>query len=84
LPESPVPDRLTDWGLPGALSVKLIAAVRVPEAWGVNVTLIVQEAFTTTTLPHVVVSAKSLELVPVTEMLREVKFALPVLVRVIL
>lgn len=64
--------------------MKLIAAVRVPEAVGVNVTVIVQLAFTTSTLLHMLVSAKSPELVPVTEMLREVKFAVPVLVRVIL
>jgi len=38
----PVPVRLTDCGLPDALSVIVIAPVRVPEAFGVNVTLMVQ------------------------------------------
>jgi len=64
------------------LSAKLIDAVRPPEAVGVKVTWIVQVPFTTTTLLQVLVWAKSLALVPVTEMVREVKFALPVLVRV--
>ena len=35
----PVPARLTAWGLPGALSVILTAALRLPVAMGVNVTL---------------------------------------------
>jgi hypothetical protein len=83
LPERPVPVRATDWELPGALSVRLIAAVRPPEAWGVNVTLIVQVAFACTRLPQVLVWAKSLALVPVTAMLVMLKLALPVLVRVI-
>ena len=41
---SPVPVRLTVWGLPVALSVRVTAAVRVPLAAGVKVTLIVQLA----------------------------------------
>jgi len=64
------------------LSVKVIEAVRVPEAWGSKVTLIVQEAPTNTTALHVLVSAKSPELGPVTEMASEVRLALPVLDRV--
>ena len=64
-----MPVRVTDWGLPAALSVILIEAVRLPEAVGVNVTLIVQVAFAATTLPQVLVWAKSPALVPVTEML---------------
>jgi hypothetical protein len=51
----PVPVRLTVWGLFAALSVKVIAAVRVPVAVGVNVTLIVQLPPTTTKLPQVFV-----------------------------
>ena len=54
-PERPAPVRIADWGLPGALSVILIAAVRLPEVAGVKVTLIVQGVFTTTKLPHVLV-----------------------------
>jgi hypothetical protein len=38
----PVPVRLTLWGLPLALSAMVSDAVRVPDAAGVNVTLIVQ------------------------------------------
>lgn len=66
------------------MSVKVMEAVRVPEAWGSKVTLIVQEAFTNTTALHVLVSAKSLALGPVTVMASEVSLALPVLVRVML
>jgi hypothetical protein len=40
----PVPVRLTICGLPGALSLMLTAAVRLPTPEGVNVTLIVQLA----------------------------------------
>ena len=39
-----MPVRLTVWGLPVALSVRVTAAVRVPLAVGVKVTLIVQLA----------------------------------------
>jgi hypothetical protein len=35
----PVPARLSDWGLPAALSVNTTEAVRVPGALGVNVAL---------------------------------------------
>jgi len=81
-PESPVPDTATVSGLSEALSVKVMAAVRVPDAEGVNFTLIVQEAFTSTTALHRLVCVKSLALGPVTVMASEVKLALPVLVRV--
>jgi hypothetical protein len=57
-------------------------AVRVPEAEGVKVTLIVQLAPAATELPHVLVCAKSPALVPVTAMLVMLKVALPVLRRV--
>ena len=40
----PVPERLTLCGLPVALSVRVTAAVRVPAAVGLKVTLIVQLA----------------------------------------
>ena len=64
--------------------MRLIEAVRLPEAVGVNVTLIVQVPFATTVLPHVLFWAKSPALVPATEMLVTIKLALPVLARVML
>jgi len=64
------------------LSVKVMAAVRVPEACGSKVTLMLQEAFTSTTALHVLVSLKSPGLEPPTVMTSEVRLALPVLVRV--
>jgi hypothetical protein len=42
LEDVPVPDRLTDCGLPAALSVSTTAPVLVPVAVGVNVTLMAQ------------------------------------------
>jgi len=51
----PVPKRLTVCGLPLALSVMLTAAVRLPLAEGMNVTLIVQLAPGATELPQVLV-----------------------------
>ena len=75
----PVPVRLTLWGLPVALSVRVTAAVRVPLAVGVKVTLIVQLAPAATLEPQVLVWAKSLALVPVSAMLGTLKAALPVL-----
>jgi hypothetical protein len=83
VPDIPVPARLTAWGLPPvALSTRLIAAVRPPEAEGVKVVLIVQLPFTASELPQVVVSAKSPALLPVTAMLVMPKLRLPVFVRV--
>ena len=78
----PVPERLTVCGLPLALSVMLTEAVRLPLAEGVNVTLIVQLLPTATELPHVLVCAKSLALVPVRARLVMFKAPLPVLLRV--
>ena len=54
---APVPVRLTVCGLPAALSEILTVAVRVPDAVGVNFTLIVQLLFAATELPQVLVSA---------------------------
>ena len=51
----PVPERLTVWGLPLALSAMLSAAVRAPLAEGVNVTLIMQLAPATTELLQLLV-----------------------------
>jgi hypothetical protein len=48
----------------------------------VKVTLIVQLAAAATELPHVLVCAKSLALLPVTAMLVRLKVALPLLLRV--
>ena len=51
----PVPERVTLWGLPVALSVTVIAPVRVPVAVGVNVTLIAQLAPAATETPQLFV-----------------------------
>ena len=75
----PVPVRLTVCGLPVALSVRVTAAVRVPLAVGVKVTLIVQLAPAATELPHVLVCAKSPGFVPVSARLVTLKAELPVL-----
>jgi hypothetical protein len=78
----PVPVRLTVWGLLATLSVRVTVAVRAPLAAGVKVTLIVQLVPAATELPHVLVSAKSLALAPVTARLVTLKAALPVLLKV--
>jgi hypothetical protein len=82
-PLVPVPVSATDCGLPVALSATEIAAVRVPAASGVKVTLIVQFAPLATDVPQLLVCEKSAEFVPVTEMLETVNVLLPVLNRVI-
>src|SRR5438309_11885845 len=61
----PVPDNATFCGLPAALSVMLTAALRVPMAVGLKVTLIVQLAPAANELPQAWVCAKSPALVPV-------------------
>ena len=69
------------------MSAILIEAVRLPEAEGVNVTVVVQEPPAATEAGErgqVVVLPKSPALVPVTEMLVMIKLAFPELVRVIL
>ena len=81
----PVPDRFTDCWLPATLlllSVILNEAVRLPEAVGLNVTLIVQLLLAASELPHVVVSAKSPGLAPAKAMLLMVRAAFPVLLSV--
>ena len=80
--ETPVPDRLADWGLPVALSVMARAAPRLPAADGVKVTLMVQLAAAASAMPQLLVWAKSLELVPKTAMLEMLKAELPELLRV--
>lgn len=69
----PVPVRVTDCGLSGALSLTVTVPVLVPVAVGVNVTLIVQLPPANTELPQVVVSAKS----PVAVILVMVKVSVP-------
>ena len=49
----PIPLRLTFCGLPAALSLTLSTAVRVPDAVGLNVTLIAQLAPAASELPQV-------------------------------
>ena len=55
----PVPERLTLWGLPLALSTTLTVAVRAPLAEGVKVTRIVQVAPAATELPQLVVGIRT-------------------------
>jgi len=81
---TPVPLKLTVWGLPLALSVMLTDALRDPVAAGSNFTLIVQLAPAATLLPHVFVWVKSAVFVPVRPTLVMFKVALPVLVSVAL
>src|SRR6266851_1832291 len=77
----PVPTSGTVCGLPAALSVMLIEAVRVPVAVGAKVTLIVQVAPAATEAPQVFVCAKSPLFVPVMAMLEIINAAVPVLDR---
>ena len=75
---SPVPVSAMVWGLPSAVSVTTTAAVLVPPAAGLKVTLRVQLALTATLEPQSLVwEASWLAVMPA--MLRA---ALPVLVRV--
>ena len=80
--EMPVPERLTDWGLPAALSVMARAAERLLAADGVNLTLMVQLEPAATVVPQLLVWAKSPALVPKTAMLEMFKAELPELLRV--
>jgi hypothetical protein len=78
LADAPVPVREMLCGLPEALSVTLMLPVRVPDAVGVNVTLITQFAPAASELPQVLASAKS----PVAEIPVIVSAAFPVLLNV--
>ena len=62
---APAPLSGTDCGLPGALSVMVIAAVRDPSWLGLKVTLMAQCPPGETLEPQLFVSVKSLGLVPV-------------------
>ena len=55
----PVPDKLMDCGLPGALSVMATDEMREPVVVGVKVTLIVQELFGNRVAPQLFVCPKS-------------------------
>ena len=79
---TPVPVRFTLCGLPAASSVMVTAAVRVPLALGVKVTLIVQLEPAATLDAQLLVCAKSLPFVPVMAILVMLSVALPLLVRV--
>ena len=79
----PVPVRLTLCVPPMVLSVRVTAAVRVPVAAGLKVTLIAQLAPATMLEPQLFVWAKSLALVPESAIPVTLKDAAPVLVRVI-
>jgi hypothetical protein len=78
LPQVPV--RATVCGLPAALSDALRVALRVPLAEGVKVTLMGHVASAATELPHVLVSAKSPALAPVSMMLVMLSGAPPLFV----
>ena len=64
---TPVPDKLEVW-VP-TLSVTVRVAVRVPDAVGVKVTLMVQLEFAATDVPQLSVSAKSPAFAPVIDTL---------------
>lgn len=74
--------RETVCGLPAALSLTLSAAVRVPLAVGLNVTLMLQLAPAPKELPQLWVCAKSPTLVPVIAIPLIVKVLVPTLVSV--
>jgi hypothetical protein len=78
----PVPESDIVCGLPLALSEMLNVAASAAATEGVNVTSIVQLAPAASELPHVLVCAKSLALVPVSAGVLMLRAALPVLLRV--
>ena len=82
LPLAPVPVRGTVCGLPVALSVMLMLAVRVPVADGVNVMPIVHFALTAMGEAQLSDSVKSAAFVPVMKIEVSVSATLPVLVSV--
>lgn len=77
-----IPVRLMVCGLPGALSIMISEAERVPLPVGVNVTLITQFAFAASDVAQVLVSEKSLLLVPPVVMLVMLSGPLPLFVSV--
>ena len=80
---APVPVRATACGLAGALSEKLSEALRLPMADGVKVRLTVHVSLGVTVAPvQWSVLAKSVALVPFSATDETVRFAVPVLVSV--
>ena len=75
----PVPDNVTECGLPGASLVTVSAPVRGPVAVGVNVTLIVHDVLAARVVAQALAWLKS----PVATMELKLSGARPVLVRVI-
>src|SRR5205814_2284519 len=74
----PTPVRLAAWGLPVALSVTVSAALRLPVAVGVKVTLTAQLELLARLAGQLLVCAKSRLLPPLIEMLMLLRVALPV------
>ena len=81
---TPVPAKLTDCGLPVALSPMLNVAEREPVAVGVNVTPIEQFPPATTLDPQLLVCWKSPALVPPSEIAVMLSAAVPELVSITL
>ena len=80
---TPVPVSATVCGEPAALSATLTDAENEAADAGVNVALMVQEAFASTVVAQLFVCAKSLGLLPVSVIPEMSRLAFPVLVRVI-
>jgi hypothetical protein len=80
----PVPESVTPWGLPLALSNTESVAVRADAAVGVKVTLMEQLAPGVKVVPHVVVRLKSPAFAPVMLILLMVKVPTPTFERVTL
>ena len=80
----PVPERATVCGEPVALSAMSSVAARAPVAAGLKVTEIVQEALAARDDPQVWVWLKSPAFVPLIEIAREPRLAVPLLVTVTL
>jgi hypothetical protein len=78
------PDSATDCGLPGALSVIVTAAIRLPAAVGLNVTLIEQLPPAATLAPQLSVLLKSPALAPPSTRLLILSAPFPLSVRVTL
>lgn len=78
----PVPDKLTIWGLPVAVSEIVTAAARVPVTVGENTTLILQLPPAASEVPQVFVWPKSPLFAPVTAIDVKLKVELPILVTV--
>jgi hypothetical protein len=80
--QATLPSRDTSCRLPPPLSVKLSAALSVPDALGLNVTLMLQLAFDGNDVPQVCVWAKAPALAPVMAIPVMFKLVVPTLVSV--